>query len=52
MTEKDAIRWEGSAALARFLPAAYALRMELQFSQGLEHWQRLMEMVVTLARNR
>jgi len=54
MTEKDAMRWgleEGPSGL----PAgrqAYALRMELVFSDGEDHWRKLIALIKRLAHAR
>jgi tetraacyldisaccharide 4'-kinase len=47
MTEKDAMRWGTGGSLP--LPA-YALRMELVFSDGEEHWRKLVRLIKKLAR--
>jgi tetraacyldisaccharide 4'-kinase len=46
MTEKDAMRWGSGGSLA--LPA-YALRMEMVFSDGEEHWRKLVSLIKKLA---
>src|ERR1019366_7188378 len=52
MTEKDAMRWELTGGIATGegqLPAeAFALRMELSFSGGEEHWQKLINLIQRL----
>ena len=46
MTEKDAMRWGSGGSLA--LPA-YALRMDMVFSDGEEHWRNLVTLIKRLA---
>jgi len=46
MTDKDAGRWGTAGSLA--LPA-YALRMDLVFSAGEEHWRKLVRLIKRLA---
>ncbi len=46
MTEKDAMRWGSGGSLS--LPA-YALRMEMVFSEGEEHWRKLVALIKRLA---
>ncbi len=46
MTEKDAMRW----AVDGGLPVqAYALRMEMVFSQGEDHWRKLIALIKRLS---
>ncbi len=46
MTEKDAMRWGSGESLV--LPA-YALRMEMVFSEGEEHWRKLVTLIKRLS---
>ena len=46
MTEKDAMRWGTGGNLA--LPA-YALRMDMVFSEGEEHWRKLVDLIKRLS---
>ena len=56
MTEKDAMRWEFSGGIPtgqEGLPAeAFALRMELTFSGGEDHWHKLIALVERLVHAR
>ncbi len=47
MTEKDAMRWGTGGSLP--IPA-YALRMTLVFTNGEEHWKKLVVLIKKLAR--
>jgi tetraacyldisaccharide-1-P 4'-kinase len=49
MTEKDAMRWGSGGSLA--LPA-YAVRMDMVFSDGEEHWRKLLTLIRRLAHAR
>jgi tetraacyldisaccharide 4'-kinase len=46
MTEKDAMRWGTDGGLP--LPA-YALRMAMVFSEGEDHWRKLVGLIKRLA---
>jgi tetraacyldisaccharide 4'-kinase len=52
MTEKDAMRWELTGAILtgqEGLPSeAFALRMELSFSAGEDHWRKLIALIERL----
>lgn len=56
MTEKDAMRWELAAAIRtgqEGLPSeAFALRMELSFSAGEDHWRKLIALIERLVHAR
>lgn len=49
MTEKDAVRWGSGGSLA--LPA-YALRMDMIFTDGEEHWRKLVTLIQRLVHAR
>ena len=49
MTEKDAMRW----GLDGGLPVpAYALRMDMVFSEGEDHWKKLVALIKRLSHAR
>ncbi|HVO32354.1 MAG TPA: tetraacyldisaccharide 4'-kinase [Elusimicrobiota bacterium] len=48
MTEKDAMRWSPPPIPGSLAGHAFALRMDLQLTGGLEHWNRLIELVQAL----
>ncbi len=48
MTEKDAMRWEDIARPGKDALPFYALRMDLLLTSGMDHWNKLLELVRTL----
>lgn len=52
MTEKDASRWAAEKVPAAFAGKVMALRMDLDFTSGQQHWKALLELIKKLSHGR